>query len=112
DYVVVTPWYLGISFDRYYKGAAVWDTLPPVADHSTYRFDLAQAATENNHASQLVLDRIANTLQSGRRVWIVGLMDIPSPGNHAHSETAHFIADHSQTFKQIDLNTHDRISDY
>ncbi len=112
DYVVVTPWYLGISFDRYYKGAAVWDTLPPVADHSTYRFDLAQAATENSPASQPVLDRIANTLQSGHRVWIVGLMSIPSPGRRAATEEGQFIAEHSQSFEPVQLKIKGLTSDY
>ena len=112
DYVVVTPWYLGISFNRYYKGAAIWDTLPPVADHSTYRFDLIQAATENSGASQPVLDHIANTLQSGHRVWIVGLMSIPSLGGRAASEAGRFIAEHSRSFEQIHLNIHGQINDY
>jgi hypothetical protein len=112
DYVVVTPWYLGISFQRYYKGAADWDTLPPVADHSTYRFDLAQAAAENSRASQPVLGRIANTLQSGHRVWIVGLMGIPSPGGRAATEAGQFIAEHSRSFESLDLKIKGQINDY
>jgi hypothetical protein len=112
DYVVVTPWYLGISFNRYYQGAAEWDTLPPVADHSTYRFDLAQAAAENSHASQPVLDHIASALQSGHRVWIVGLMSIPPLGRRAATEAGQFIAEHSQSFEQLDLKIKEPINDY
>jgi hypothetical protein len=112
DYVVVTPWYLGISFNRYYKGTAVWDTLPPMADHSFYNFDLAQEATKNSQASQPVLDRIANTLQSGHRVWIVGLMSIPSPGRKAATDAGQFIAEHSQSFEQLDLKIKGQINDY
>lgn len=112
DYVVVTPWYLGISFNRYYKGAAAWDTLPPVADHSTYRFDLVQAETENSPASQPVLDRIAHTLQSGHRVWVVGWMRIPDPGRLAATAAGRFIAEHSLSFEQVDLKTKGLINDY
>ena len=112
DYVVVTPWYLGISFNRYYRGAAAWDTLPPVADHSTYRFDLVKAETENSQASQPVLDRIAETLQSGHRVWIVGSMRVPAPGKMAATEAGRFITAHSQSFELIDLKTKGLINDY
>ena len=112
DYVVVTPWYLGISFDRYYRGAAVWDTLPPVADHSTHRFDLAQTATADSQASQLVLDRIAHTLQAGHRVWIVGWMHIPAAGRPAATEVGQFIVNHSQSFETLDLKNKIPISDF
>jgi len=112
DYVVVTPWYLGISFHRYYQGAADWDTLPPVADHTTYRFDLVPTAPEMSRASQPVLDRIATTLQAGHRVWIVGLMSVPAPGRRAATEAGRFIAEHSQTFAPLDLKIHGPTSDY
>jgi hypothetical protein len=112
DYVVVTPWYLGISFDRYYQGAAAWDTLPPVADHSTHRFDLAQTATQNSRASQPVLERIASTLQAGHRVWIVGWMRVPSPGRVAATEEGRFIAEHSRSFEKLDLKIPGQISDF
>ncbi len=112
DYVVVTPWYLGISFDRYYQGAAAWDTLPPVADHSTYRFDLVPVANETARASQPVLDHIAHTLQAGHRVWIVGWMRVPAPGRRAASETGRFIAEHSQSFEAVDLKIKGPTSDY
>lgn len=110
DYVVVTPWYFGISFNRYYRGPAEWETLPPVADHSTYRFDLISA--QKGDDSQKVFNRIASTLQSGHRVWVVGSMDAPRPGERAHSAAAQFIAGHSQSFKKIELKTSEAVSDY
>ena len=112
DYVVVTPWHLGISFDRYYQGAAAWGTLPPVADHSTYRFDLAQTATVNRQAMQPVLDHIANTLQAEHRVWVVGWMRVPSPGKVAATEAGRFLAEHSQSFEAVDLKIKGQTSDY
>ena len=32
DLIVVAPWQYGISFNRYYKGAARWITLPKIAE--------------------------------------------------------------------------------
>ena len=113
DYVVVTPWHLGISFNRYYHGAAAWDTLPPVADHSTYRFDLVPtSATEKARAMQPVLDRIANTLQNGHRVWIAGWMSVPAPGRTAATEEGRLLAEHSRSFEAVDLKIKGQISDY
>src|SRR6185295_17447396 len=40
DLVVVTPWYYGVSFNRYYRGPAPWSTLPPLEDKSLHRPDL------------------------------------------------------------------------
>ncbi len=112
DYVVVTPWYLGITFAHYYQGAAGWDTLPPVADHSMHRFDLLPTAAEDSRASQPVLDRIANTLQAGHQVWIVGSMSVPVPGRRANTRTGQFIVEHSQSFDPVDLKIKGQTSDY
>lgn len=112
DYVLVTPWYLGISFDRYYHGAAAWDTLPPVADHTAYRFDLAQTALADRRALEPVLDHIARTLQAGHRVWVVGWMRVPLPGKVAATEVGRFIAEHGQSFESVDLKIKGQTSDY
>lgn len=112
DYLLVTPWYLGISFDRYYQGAASWDTLPPVTDHSTHRFDLAQTAAEDRRASQPVLDHIANTLQAGHRVWVVGWMNVPQPGRPAATEEGRLLAEHSHSFEAVVLKSKSLISDF
>src|SRR5438094_773663 len=34
DYVIVHPFYCGVTFKRYYKGAAPWTTLPPLEDYT------------------------------------------------------------------------------
>jgi len=112
DFLVVTPWYLGISFDRYYKGAAAWSTLPPVADHATYRFDLLPSAHEMSSACQPVLDRIAGTLQAGHRVWVAGWMSVPAPGRKAATEAGQFIAEHSLSFEPVPLPIQGNVSDY
>jgi hypothetical protein len=113
DYVVVTPWYLGISFDRYYHAGAKWDTLPPVADHSTHRFDLVPATTADEaRADQPAFDRITAALQSGRHVWVAGWMRIPPPGRTASTVESRFLAKHSESFEPVDLKIKGQTSDY
>jgi hypothetical protein len=83
DYVVVVPWFCGITFSHYYHGATPWDTLPPLTDHATHRYDLVQLQLQNTNAIQPVLERIVTTLKRGHRVWILagmGWMDVPDPG--------------------------------
>lgn len=75
DYIIVYPWYCGITFQRYYKAAAPWTTLPPLEDHAVHRVDLLKAKMQTKGAIAPVLDRIASTLKSGNRVWLVG--DLP-----------------------------------
>jgi hypothetical protein len=80
DFIIVTPWYCGITFDRYFKSSTPWDTLPPLKDHSMHRYDLVRAQMETHDAIGPVLAQMGATLQSGHRVWVVGRIDIPAPG--------------------------------
>jgi hypothetical protein len=72
DYVIVHPWHCGVAFNRYYKGAAPWTTLPPLEDHGLHRVDLLTAKMQTKDPIAPVIDRITSTLQSGNRVWLVG----------------------------------------
>ena len=72
DYVIVHPWHCGVTFQRYYKGAAPWTTLPPLEDHALHRIDLLKAKLQTKDPIAPVIDRITSTLQSGNRVWLVG----------------------------------------
>jgi hypothetical protein len=76
DFIIVAPWYCGITFDRYYKGSAAWSTLPPLKDHSLHRYDLLRAQLQNRDAIQPVLGQIAATLRAGNKVWVAGHMII------------------------------------
>ena len=80
DLVIVTPWNRGISFERYFKAKTPWDTVPPLEDHSTHRYDLVQRQTQAKDPLGPLLGHIAAVLQSGHRVWVVGAMEIPRPG--------------------------------
>ena len=72
DYVIVHPWYYGVTFKRYYKAAAPWTTLPPLADYALQRYDLLKAKMQTKDPIAPVIERITSTLQSGNRVWLVG----------------------------------------
>jgi hypothetical protein len=113
DYVLVAPWYLGISFSHYYHGPAAWDSLPPVSDHSTYRFDLVPVSPADlARVTRPALDHAANTLQAGHRVWVVGWMTVPAPHHHASTPDARFLAEHSTSFEAVDLKIPGQTSDY
>jgi len=88
DLIVVSPWYLGITFQRYYSGAAPWVTIPPMSDHSLHRYDLVKEnmlLPNQDQPVQPVLKSIADTLKTGGRVWTVGEVPIPSPHEHIPS---------------------------
>jgi hypothetical protein len=132
DFIIVSPWYCGITFDRYYKGPASWNTLPPLKDHSTHRYDLIREQMETRGAIQPVLEQIAATLQAGHQVWVVGTMDIPKAGapmpadlpppplNYSRSElrytqnwtsqVAQFLSDHSRQFHQEYYTTNQNVN--
>jgi hypothetical protein len=79
DLIIVNPWSYGITFNRYYRGAAPWTTLPGLEDYRYHRYDLLKLKLEMLHAARPVLDRVAATLQSGHRVWIVGWVPVTPP---------------------------------
>ncbi len=127
DFVVVAPWFCGISFDHYFRTATPWTTLPPLSDHSAHRYDLVRIQMQKTNAIQPVLDKIAVTLHSGHRVWVLalaGLVKIPDPGTPSPvdlpppplpnsgwtddpyewvwaSQAAHFLSHHSRQFQQV-----------
>ena len=73
DLVVVEPWFLGISFARYYDAEAPWTTVPPVSDHRFHRFDTIKDEMVSPAPMSSVLKRVSDTLRSGGRVWVVRL---------------------------------------
>ena len=80
DVIVVAPWYLGVSFARYYEGAAPWTTLPPITDHKIHRYDLLKTQMAATNPIDSVLAAMAKALRSGHQVWIVGGISFPQPG--------------------------------
>ncbi len=80
DLIVVGNAWEGITFNRYYHGAAHWVTVPPLASHLVHRNDLM---FEKMHRPEAALDpvlrAIENTLREGRDVWLVGNLIAASP---------------------------------
>jgi hypothetical protein len=71
DTVVLTPFWIGVTFQRYYKGAAKWTTVPPLEDLQITRFDLVKAAMAREDPLNPVIETMARTLSSGHRVFFV-----------------------------------------
>ena len=77
DLVLVSPWYYGVSFRRYYKGEAEWTTLPPLEDLRIHRYDLLKAAMARPSPIDPVLEKATEALKSGHRLWLVGVFPDP-----------------------------------
>ena len=80
DLIVVHPWWPAISFNRYYRGRTPWTTLPELAEIRVQRFDLVRDKVMEPEPIRPVLRRMADTLASGRRVWLIGDLILLEPG--------------------------------
>jgi hypothetical protein len=121
DLVAVYPWWHGVSFGRYYRGPAPWVTVPPVADTSLIRYDLANAASQNPQLLNELLARVRSTLKSGHRVFLVGaeVNSTPLPDASVQTPPARFrrqearwdsavvelLQKHSQSLESLDPDT-------
>ncbi len=84
DLVVVTPWYVGISFGRYYDGPAAWTNLPNV-DHIDHHLAYQEQKERvmplpTADGIQEELKKIEETLAKGGKVWWVGPLNLLPPG--------------------------------
>ena len=84
DLVVVTPWYVGITFGRYYQGPAEWTNLPDV-DHIDHHLGYEELKEKVMPLAADVgiekeLQKIESTLARGGKIWWVGPMKPLSPG--------------------------------
>lgn len=133
DLVIVSPWYAGVTFHRYYRGAAQWTTLPPLENTSLHRFDLLkQRMTEREPLAPLVT-QIEAALRSGHRVWLVGggwgivhterLAPQIDPAPHPNTgwrprpyletwmrQVSAFLHAHRQSYSQVPLDRREPIS--
>ncbi len=72
DLIILNPWYLGVSFNRYYHGTTRWLTVPTIAEHRVHRFDLLKEKMMAVAPLDDLKQVMAETLQRGNRVWFVG----------------------------------------
>jgi hypothetical protein len=80
DLIVVNPWYLGVSFNWYYRGTTPWLTVPIIDEHRVHRYDLIKTKMSQPNAILDVYQAITRALQSGNHVWFVGDSDPPPAG--------------------------------
>ena len=80
DLVIVHPWYFGLTYGYYYRGAAKWTTLPPIGDYRFHRYDLLKEKLATTNAIAPVMAQVEAVLRSGHRLWIVGELSAPPPG--------------------------------
>ncbi len=72
DLILVSPWYLGISFAHYYSGATPWLSVPEISDRTLTRYDLVKELMTRPEAVRATADRVQETLTRKGRVWLVG----------------------------------------
>jgi hypothetical protein len=72
DLVVVNPWFVGVSFDRYYRGAAPWITVPMMNERRIHRYDLLQEKMTEDDPVKDIRSTIESTLRGDGRVYLVG----------------------------------------
>jgi hypothetical protein len=75
DMILMNPWYLTISFQRYYDGAADVMMLPPLEPVKIHRYDLVKRKMAFANPMEPILSQIAETLKSGNKVWVVGRLN-------------------------------------
>jgi hypothetical protein len=80
DFIVVAPWFYGVSFSRYYHGAAPWMTLPNIHDHNFHRYDLVKLKMQSEEPIRDVCDRIRDHLKAGKRVWVTTEVPVTNAG--------------------------------
>jgi hypothetical protein len=80
DLIVVSPWFNGVTFQRYFRGNVSWTTAPPIADVHLTRYDLLKERMMQVNPLGPVFDAMEKTLSAGHRVWVVGNVSAPPRG--------------------------------
>jgi len=81
DLIVVTPFYFGVSFNHYYHGPARWLTIPPVSEHRFHSYDQVKLRMTMSDPLFELREAISETLRAGNRVWLLGTVEMPRPGD-------------------------------
>jgi hypothetical protein len=79
DLVLVSPWYNGVSLQRY-LGANGWMTLPPMSEIRIHRYDLMKKQMEAHAPIAPLLASVEQTLRSGHVLWVLGTFQFPPQG--------------------------------
>lgn len=81
DFILVSPWYAGITFQRYYRGPAPWETIPPLQEHRYHvHLEVRERMREGEEAIRPLLQRAETVLRRGGILWLVGVPPLPEEG--------------------------------
>jgi hypothetical protein len=98
--------------------------VPPLADHAFARYDLIHEQMQKTEVTRPLIEQAEAALRAGHRVWLVGMMAAPAPGetppadlpppplkfsgwsDRPYNETwvmqvNQFLSNHSREFKMI-----------
>ena len=79
DLIVIYPFVDGITFSRYYHGAAPFVTIPKIDDLSLHRWDQLVEQARHENAIAPLLARVNETLRSGHQVWVATTFSLTAP---------------------------------
>jgi hypothetical protein len=82
DLVLVSPWYLSLTFNRYYDGPVAWRTVPALEEKRIHRFDLMKQAMQTPEIIDASVVAVDSTLRAGGTIWLVGGLPRIAPGPH------------------------------
>jgi hypothetical protein len=133
DLVVLSPWFYGVTFQRYHKGPAVYVAVPGVSFLSYQKMDLLIKPMQNPDAMQPMLDQIAAALHNGHSVYLIGdylypnygpspptIHPVPDPmhgwdaGQYSFAwaqQVAYLVVHHAKSAEPLDVRT-EGVSDY
>jgi hypothetical protein len=79
DLIVSTPWFIGLTLERYYRGPVPRTSIPPLPElrHHRYRWILDRMTSAEPLAP--LHTAIARTLEADGRVWFVGALHFLPP---------------------------------
>lgn len=130
DLIVLVPWRSGVTFARYYRGAAPWTTLPDLGISRVQRVDILDQRTAEREPILPVLQRCEGTLRDGRRLWIVGHLAPPPSGppqpplpvqgprdqfqymEYWSEQMSYLLSRHATGHGEVDLGSTGPITDY
>jgi hypothetical protein len=106
DLIIVTPWYYGVGFSRYYRDSGAWTTLPAITDHRYHRYDLVAAAVQNASPQQAiapVMRQVEQVLRSGHRVYVTGELFLPWPVSEASTFSLSHVRGEPRSGTDLDI---------
>lgn len=72
DFIFLTGFWHGLSFEHYYHGTTHWASLPDISDHTIYRWDLVMQEMALPDPLRRIFEEMEKTLRSGHKVFLVG----------------------------------------